>query len=251
MRRPTPNILYRRLRSQLGSIRDVYLAPRDIETFHDFSGGREVVLLVHGFFQTRNIWDAMERRLRHDGYAVMSFNQHGSFSRLNTQPIDALARVLAQKIEHLSQTHGFEKIHIVGHSKGGIVGRRYVQHFGGARRVQSLTTLGTPHYGTPIAIAGLALFMLSKNPRELLPSSRILKAMNKDPFPSTIPLTSIYSKSDLLCPHWSSHLRPRVGESSMKNICVPGIGHSELTWDPTVYQHVRMQLRHAEAAKRG
>ena len=251
MKRKTPNIIYRRIRSQLGSIRDVYLAPRDIDTYHDFSDGKDVVLLVHGFFQTRNIWDAMERRLRHDGYAVMSFNQHGSFSRLNTQPIDSLAQALARKIEHLSNTHGFEKIHIVGHSKGGIVGRRYVQHFGGAQRVKSLTTLGTPHYGTPIAIAGLALFMLSNNPKELLPSSRILRAINKDPFPSNIPLTSIYSKSDLLCPHWCSHLRPRVGESSMKNISISGIGHSELTWDPTVYQHVREQLRNAEAAKRG
>ena len=37
----------------------------------------------------------------------------------------------------------------------------------------------------------------------------------------------------------------------MKNISIPGIGHSELTWDPTVYQHVREQLRHADAAKRG
>ena len=161
----------------------MYLAPRDIDTYHDFSEGKDVVLLVHGFFQTRNIWDAMERRLRHDGYSVMSFNQHGSFSRLNTQPIDSLAQALARKIEHLSDTHGFEKIHIVGHSKGGIVGRRYIQHFGGAQRVKSLTTLGTPHYGTPVAIAGLAL----------LCSPTILKSYFR-PHGSYGPLTKIRSR---------------------------------------------------------
>ena len=187
----------------------------------------------------------MERRLKHDGFAVMSFGMHGSFSRLNTQPIDRLALLLHDKLERLINKYDLEKIHIVGHSKGGIVARRYIQHYGGANRTKSLTTLGAPHFGTPVAVAGLALSWLTSNPRELLPNSRIVKAINKDPFPSSIPFVSIYSKSDLLCPSWCSQLRPRVGEVSMKNIELQGIGHSELTWDPLVYRHVHQSIQNA------
>jgi len=235
----------------LGSIRDVYLPAKDIHVSHEFPEEQEVVLLIHGFFQTRNVWEIMERRLRHDHFSVMSFGLHGSFSRLNTQPIDRLAELLAEKIDRLCEKHGFEKIHIVGHSKGGIVGRRYVQHFGGHERVKSLTTLGSPHFGTPIALAGLALLILTPNPRELLPNSRIVRALNRDPFPSTIPLTSIFSNSDVFCPQWCSRLRPRVGETSMGNIEVSGVGHSELTWDPVVYQHVRKTIRNACRTHKG
>ena len=251
MQFPRPRQVYRSVRSQLGSIREVYLPPRDIVTSYDFSSGKEVVLLIHGFFQTRNVWETIERRLKNDGFAVMSFGMHGSFSRLNTQPIDALAALLDEKLERLMERFSLEKIHIVGHSKGGIVGRRYIQHFGGAKRVKSLTTLGAPHFGTPVAVAGLALSWFTSNPRELLPNSRIVRALNKAPFPSSIPLVSIDSKSDLLCPHWCSQLRPRVGEISMANVELSGIGHSELTWDPLVYRHVHQSILNASRRQKG
>ena len=72
MQIPKPHQVYQSVRAQLGSIREVYLPPRDIQTVYDFDSGKEVVLLVHGFFQTRNVWESMERRLKHDGFAVIA-----------------------------------------------------------------------------------------------------------------------------------------------------------------------------------
>jgi triacylglycerol lipase len=44
-----------------------------------------------------------------------------------------------------------EAFHLIGHSMGGLDARYMISRLGMARRVLSLTTLGTPHRGTPLA----------------------------------------------------------------------------------------------------
>jgi pimeloyl-ACP methyl ester carboxylesterase len=207
-----------------------------------------LVILIHGFFQTRNIWEVMEDRLRHDGFGVISFNLGGLLWRYNTRPIDKTARYVAEKVEYLSAREGFQAVHLIGHSKGGLIARRYVQHYGGDKRVKSLITLGTPHRGTAMALAAvpiLSVGLLGSSLKDLLPHSRVISRLQQDTFPSHIPLTSIYSSSDLVCPHWSSVLRPRPGETSMNNVRIRGIGHSQLTWDGGVYQVAKHYLDEA------
>ncbi len=254
MRFLTPWSAYRGLRDQLGSVRGVYLAGNAITRRDDFKGREELVLLLHGFFQTRNIWEVMEDRLRFDGYGVLSFNLGGLLYRFNTHPVDHLAALIAQKIDGLAARHGFQRLHIVGHSKGGIVARRYVQHHGGEQRVKSVITLGSPHHGTSLALAGVAISKVLPGPSsapELLPRSPLLDRLNSDHFPADIPLTSIYSRGDLVCPYYTSILRPRPGEAAqMRNVEVPGVGHSALTWDARVYKHVRRQLDAASGINR-
>jgi pimeloyl-ACP methyl ester carboxylesterase len=190
----------------------------------------------------------MEDRLRHDGFRVLSFNLGGLLYRFNTRPIDTLARMIAEKIENLAARHGFPALHIIGHSKGGLIARRYIQHYGGDKRAKALTTLGTPHHGTPTALVVVGLMgagIVPSSARDLLPRSRVIAALNRDVFPAQIPLASIHSKEDLICPYWCSVLRPRPGESSMENVLVRGVGHSELAWDPGVYRLVRERLTRA------
>ena len=84
----TPPRMYRALRDQLGSIRRVYLRSNRIVRHDDFAQSRETVLLLHGFFQTRQVWQIMEDRLRSDGFGVFSFDLGGLFWRLNNRSID-------------------------------------------------------------------------------------------------------------------------------------------------------------------
>jgi triacylglycerol lipase len=246
----TPAAVYRAAKGQLGSIRQIYLGSTRVDARRDFGEHDEVVLLLHGFFQTRTIFARMEERLREDGYGVMSFDLGGLLGRYNAAPIDRLTREIGEKVERLGQRHGFEALHIIGHSKGGLVARRWVQHHGGLRRVKSVITLGTPHHGTPTALAGYALGLatVTPNPRELLPGSAVVRALARDTFPAHVPLTSIYSRQDLVCPWWCSVLRPRPGEAgSMENVEVRGLGHSELCWDLGVYGLIRARLDAASA----
>ena len=245
-----PARAYELARDQLGSIRQIYLRSNRIVRRGDFADYDETVLLLHGFFQTRNVWEVMEDRLRYDGYGVFSFDLGGLFSRFNTRNIGELAETIAAKIEGVCGRYGLDRFHIVGHSKGGLIARHYIQHHGGDRRAKSLVTLGTPHHGTPTALIGLWLMaggVLSRSPYDMLPNSRFVKLLKRDSFPAGIPITSIYSKHDLVCPSPSAMLRPRPGESSMKNVVVQHVGHTALAYDPGVYRVVRNEL--AEASR--
>ena len=240
--------LYHLLRDNLGSVRKVYFRDNEIVRHGDLGSKKETVLLLHGFMQTRNVWEVMEDRLRFDGYGVFSFDLGGLFARLNTHSIRDQAERIGEKLEGISERYGLESFHIVGHSKGGLVARHYIQHFGGDRRVKSLITLGTPHHGSPTAAIGLwvtGMGLISRSPVEMLPGSRLVRELGRDTFPAHIPLTSIYSRHDLVCPFWCSTLFPRAGETSMKNMAVKKIGHTALCHDPGVYIMVKRQLEAA------
>jgi triacylglycerol esterase/lipase EstA (alpha/beta hydrolase family) len=243
----TPPDLYRAAKGQLGSIRGIYLHGNRIQARRDFADFDDQVLLLHGFFQTRAIFDLLEERLRADGYGCVSLDLGGLLGRFNSVGVDALGQLVGEKIERLCERHGLRGVHVIGHSKGGLVARRWVQHLGGVKRVRSLITLGTPHHGTPTAMAGFALGLgaVSPNPRELLPRSALVQALNRDAFPSHIPLTSLYSRHDLVCPWWCSVLRPAPGEVHLRNVEVIGPGHSELVTDPHVYSLIRERLDEA------
>ena len=240
-----PSRLVTLARDQFGSIRRVYLRGNRIVRRGDFAKPTETVLLLHGFFQTRNVWEMMEDRLRHDGFGVFSFDLGGLFWRFNTRSITDLSALIADKIEGICARHGLERFHIIGHSKGGLVARHYIQQHGGDRRAKSLITLGTPHHGTPTAMLGLGIFaggLLARSSFEMLPHSALVRMLRRDTFPPGIPFSSIYSKADVVCPWWSSVLRPRDGETSMRNLVARGVGHTALTHDPGVYGLIRHEL---------
>ncbi len=251
LRKPvTPRLLYRFLKDNLGSVRGVYLRDNAITRRGDLGRREETVLLLHGFMQTRNVWEVMEERLRRDGFGVFSFDLGGMFGRFNSRPIDEIAARIDTKIEGICERYGLERFHVVGHSKGGLIARVYVQQFGGHRRVKSLTTLGTPHHGTPTALLGVLLTgggLLTPSIFQMLPGTPLVRALARDAFPGHVPLASIYSSHDMVSPWWTSRLYPRPGETSMRNIPVRNVGHTALCHDPGVYLLVRRQLEEAAA----
>lgn len=251
--RPTsPVRVYRALRDQLGSLRKVYARGNRVVRRDDFAHHEETVLLLHGFMQTRNVWEILEDRLRYDGYGVFSFDLGGLLSTFNSERPAQLAEHISEKIERICARTGLQRFHVVGHSKGGLIARDYIQRHGGHRRVKSLITLGTPHHGTPTAALGVWLMgagLLSRSPYDLLPNSRFVRRLRDAPFPAEIPLVSVYSRHDLVCPWWASVLLPRVGETSMHNVPVEGVGHTALTYDPGIYLIIRRYLMEAAASR--
>lgn len=238
---------YRALRDQLGSVRGVYLRRDHVDRKDDFSADRAPVLLIHGFFQTRNLWSVMEDRLRADGWPVVSFHLGSRAWRYNTRPIAHSAGRVAAKVEQLVERHGIPGVHVVGHSMGGLIARTWIQELGGHRLVRSLTTLGTPHRGTPTAAVAVGLMgfgVVRSSAFDLLPRSRLIKGLRAQPFPPDIPLLSIASRDDLVCPYVFSRL-----PDDEANLVVEGLGHSELAWDPGVYGHVLAAIERAEALR--
>jgi triacylglycerol lipase len=73
-------------------------------------------------------------------------------------PTDGVAQRAAELKSFLHQLSSKEPVHLIAHSMGGLDARYMVAHLGMQDRVLSLTTLGTPHRGTPFADWGVRRF---------------------------------------------------------------------------------------------
>jgi triacylglycerol lipase len=58
---------------------------------------------------------------------------------------------LKAQVEVILKATGAPKVHIIGHSMGGLDARAMIARLGMADKVASLTTIGTPHHGTSFA----------------------------------------------------------------------------------------------------
>jgi triacylglycerol lipase len=78
--------------------------------------------------------------------------------------VPAFARVSdrAESLAEQLRKVDAERVHVVAHSMGGLDARWAIAHLGLASKVASLTTIGTPHRGTPLADAGAKLVRRSR-----------------------------------------------------------------------------------------
>ena len=65
------------------------------------------------------------------------------------------AKELAQEVRKILEETGSSKVHIIAHSMGGLDARRMIVDEDMQDRVATLTTIGTPHWGSPFADEGL------------------------------------------------------------------------------------------------
>lgn len=225
-----------------------------IERRTDFNKLKKPVLLIHGYAASRRVFNILETRLRRDGFSVFSIRLGGIFDTFNTRPIPELAEYVAKKIESLYERYPIkEKISIIGHSKGGLIGRCYIKDFGGDRRVKTLITLGTPHRGNFWATLGLftPLAFLTESIRQMSAISPFLRRMNKTPWPRQVKIVSIYSKADNVCPFPGSVLEvPENQHNSIKNIEVDDVGHIEFLHKKRIYEIIRQELQQGKFSER-
>ena len=66
-------------------------------------------------------------------------------------PVEKRARKLGCEVDSVLALTGRAKVHIIAHSMGGLDARWMIAKLGYAAKVCSLTTIGTPHHGTPVA----------------------------------------------------------------------------------------------------
>jgi pimeloyl-ACP methyl ester carboxylesterase len=96
---------------------------------------------------------------------------------INYSPLTTDVRIaaawLAEEVESLVAETGYERVHVIGHSLGGLIARYYVTRLGGHERVHTLVTLGTPHGGTFNAYA-----LPSSLCRQLRPGSALMRELS-------------------------------------------------------------------------
>ncbi len=190
------------------------------------------ILLLHGMIDNRMIFTVLTRRLRAHGFErVVTLN----YSPV-TNDIRAAAEGLAAQVEALVARTGYERIHVVGHSLGGLIARYYVQRLGGDSRVHTLVTLGTPHHGT--LAAHLVPFQLC---RQLRPSSDLYAELDEPAAGCRTRFVAFWSDLDqLVVPHDNARLRHP--DLTIDNEQVRGVGHMSLPIDAAIVQKVAQVL---------
>jgi triacylglycerol lipase len=113
---------------------------------------RAPIVLVHGLFgfdQLRlgpwvlaDYFPGIPEALRAAGNNVLV---------ARVSPTGSIAARAVQLKKLLDQEFPGEAVHIFGHSMGGLDSRYLISRLGMSQRVLSLTTLGTPHRGCPVA----------------------------------------------------------------------------------------------------
>jgi triacylglycerol lipase len=198
------------------------------------------MLLVHGFLATPRVVGWLGGQLGRLGYCPHGVHLGGLFGHFNARPVEELAAVVAERVEQLTREHGCERIDLVGHSEGGLIGRYYVQKLEGARRVRHLVTLGTPHRGTRWAYSGRLVRHVLPSLRQMAPGSPLLRDLADETFPASVRLTSMYSQRDFFCPPPSCRLETR-GAPHLENVEMVRGGHLDLLFGagiPSIIHHV-------------
>lgn len=159
---------------------------------------KKPVLLLYGFFASRNVLTNLERILSDRGYEVYSFNLGGLFGVFFTRGIIETAYFLDKKLKALFDKYNFESVNIVAHSKGGLVALWWLQKLGGYKYCSKLITLGTPFRGTYWSWLGLItpLGFFFRDLWQMRPGSSLIKYVNNFVLPKDFKLYSFYSNKD-------------------------------------------------------
>ncbi len=113
---------------------------------------RYPVVLAHGFmgFDAIDLGDA-----RHEYFRGVAGHLRRLGSQVHTGSVPAIGSI-AERAEHLARAvRSIEapRVNIIAHSMGGLDARYAITRLGLGKKVASLTTIGTPHHGTPLADA--------------------------------------------------------------------------------------------------
>ncbi len=189
------------------------------------------ILLVHGFGHNRSGWFVINQHLRRAGYTSVHAWNYDPWRH----DVPELATLLADRVEMLRAVSGSERVHIIGHSLGGILLRWYVQELGGDATVGNAISVASPHEGTR-----LASFVPGRTGRiaaELSPGSWMLRRLDRTARPSPVRWTAFYSNLDFFVQPNSSAMivNPALRAT---NVFVKDVGHLSIILSPTLARGV-------------
>lgn len=194
------------------------------------------IILVHGIIDNHSIFTVLRRSLSRRGFGrVISLN----YSPLSDD-IPRIARRLSMLVDAVCRETGYERVHIVGHSMGGVISRYYVQKLGGDARVHTLVTLGSPHAGTiytklvPLSIA-----------RQLRPDSEFIQQLDAPAAGCRTRMVAIWSDLDqVIVPQRNARIEHP--DLNARNVFVRGIGHMSLPVNGKVVHEICTTLAHLD-----
>jgi pimeloyl-ACP methyl ester carboxylesterase len=196
------------------------------------------ILLVHGMVDNRSIFTVLRRGLVRRGFGRIDTINYSIF----TDDIRAAAARLGAEVERIVEETGYERIHVIGHSMGGLIARYYVTRLGGDAHVHTLVTLGTPHQGSYLAYVwdnGLT--------RQLRPGSALYDELAQPVKDCQTRFIVYWSDLDqVVLPPRNAALHH--DDLNVHNIALHGVGHMSLPITSSVVHGISTALAHLDTS---
>lgn len=194
------------------------------------------VVLVHGYGGTHIMWTPLREALESAGFDCLIALRYNA-SRLG---IETVADLLVDRAKRAMAATGINRVHLVGHSLGGLVVRDAVQRRGLAGLASTAVTIAAPHAG-----ARLARFVPGPAARQMCPGSAFLKQLDRLPVDRGTHWVAIQGKSDRVVPHYSTAFD--AASPAAVTIRQSNGGHRSIARHPQVVSFIVEQLLHTES----
>ncbi len=208
---------------------------------HETSPVATPVLLVHGYGANKSNWLFVKRYLTQAGFERVDALNYNPL----TADIPALAEQCAERANEVRSHFGTDRIHIIGHSLGGIIARYAVQVHGLAD-VGVCVTVASPHGGVRMARHGSPIAALSPfaSGVQLRPDSSVMTLLRHSAQPSPTRYVAYYSNLDLIvAARRAMILEPELDAT---NILVKDTGHLSIMLSRRLSSSIVDQLGAAE-----
>ena len=213
----------------------------ELESTLEDSPVKTPVLLVHGYGANKSNWLFISRYLAQAGFERVHALNYNPL----TADIPQLAERCAQRAEELKAHFGVDRIHIIGHSLGGIIARYAVQVHG-LRGVDVCITVASPHGGVRMARYGSPMAAVSPfaSGLQLRPDSSVMTMLRSSARPLSTRFVAYYSNLDLIVPaRRAMIIEPDL---SATNILVKDHGHLSIMLSRRLATSIVDQLGAAE-----
>jgi triacylglycerol lipase len=227
--------IHRLVASQLPSIDDV--------DDGDVAGRRDTpVLLVHGYGANKSNWFFLTRHLRAAGFTrIHTYNYNPLVADVPT-----LAQRCVDEAEALKAHVGVDRIHIVGHSLGGLIARYAIQVLG-LEGVDVCATVASPHNGVDSArfAALMPELALWRCARDLHPGSSVLHRLHRAGQPVATRFVSYHATLDMVVPARRAMIFDEGIDA--ENIAIADHGHLSVMLSRRLGRSIVEQFERAEA----
>jgi pimeloyl-ACP methyl ester carboxylesterase len=198
------------------------------------------VLLVHGFGANKSNWLFVTRYLHHAGFRRIDALNYNPI----TEDVPALSARLMARAEQLKARYGVERVHLIGHSMGGII-IRYAVQVDGLDGVGVAATISSPHGGNGLARYRLPFTTgLFEAGLQLAPDSTVMRLFRSTARPLPTRFVAYYSNLDLIVPaRRAMILEPELGAT---NVLIKDHGHLSIMWSRRLGSAVAAELAAAD-----
>lgn len=209
----------------------------------DYCGRTFPVILLHGVAHNQSWAVKVERELEEAGFICKSINY-----RTVGRTVEQAADEVNETIKEVMRMRGCEKIHVAGHSLGGLVLRQALaRHPELDDVIVTGMTIGTPHNGTPLASKRWGFLpIVGDLITEIAPNSEMLQTLNNKTKKTNTRWVCIWSPDDELVPGTFGQLTHPELEVVDKKL--RGVGHAGLMYDNRAVETIVSQMIQADDA---